>query len=273
MSNSVNVTLTIAGNDASGGAGIAADLKTFAEYGTFGIAALAVVASMDKETWKHAVSPIDLDTLKAQLETATSVQQGIAAFKTGMLPSVGAINLVHDHVKEYGLRNFVLDPVMVCKGDDEVLDPESAIALRDQLLPLAKVVTPNLFEAGQLAGIPEPKTVTEMKQAAQKIIDLGAQTVVVKGGRAIEGEEAIDIFYDGDEFIELSVPKIKNANNHGAGCTLAAAITGGLAQGLSSKDAVKKAKTFVTSAIKGGFPYNRHVGPVFHSAHRLNKES
>lgn len=272
MVNKPNVALTIAGNDASGGAGIGADLKTFAEYGTFGIATLTVIASMDPDTWKHSVSPIDVAVVQEQLDTALSVDKGIDAFKTGMLPTFEQIELIESYIKEHQLTNFVLDPVMVCKGDDEVLNPELAKGLRDRLTPLATVVTPNLFEAGQLADMPEPTTVDEMKEAAKRIVDLGAQTVVIKGGRGITDEVAIDIFYDGHEFTLLEGEKIKDASNHGAGCTFAAAVTAGLANGLSPKEAVIKAKDFTHVGIQYGFKYNRHVAPVFHSAKRLKAE-
>lgn len=265
------IALTIAGNDASGGAGIGADLKTFAEYGTFGIASLTTIASMDTSNWKHIVHPIPLETLKDQVETALSPDESVDAFKTGMIPTVEQINFIAETIKDRKLRNFVLDPVMVCKGDDEVLDPELAHALADKLTPLATVVTPNLFEAGQLAGLKDVKTVDDMKEAAKLIHAKGAQNVVVKGGLGVEGDKAIDLFYDGHEFTLLEVDKIKDGANHGAGCTFAAAVTAGLANGLSPIEAVTKAKEFVTDGIKYGFKYNKHVAPVFHSAHRLNK--
>lgn len=271
MTTEPKITLTIAGNDASGGAGIAADLKTFAEYGTFGIASLAVIATMDPATWKHSTYPIDTSILKEQLNTATSNVQRISAFKTGMLPTVESIQLIAGHIKEHDLKNFVLDPVMVCKGEDEVLNPETANALREVLAPLATVATPNLFEAGQLSGLGEPETVEEMKAAAQKIYNLGTKNVVITGGRNIEGNKAIDLFYDG-EFTVLETPKISGGAKHGAGCTFSAAITAGIAQGLSPKDSVKKAKQFVTEAINKGFQYNEHVEPVYHSAYRLNRQ-
>jgi len=272
MTNEPKITLTIAGNDASGGAGIAADLKTFAEYGTFGIASLAVIATMDPDTWKHSTYPIEETILKEQLNTASSNDQGISSFKTGMLPNIESINVIAEHIKEHNLKNFVLDPVMVCKGEDEVLNPETADALRKTLVPLATVATPNLFEAGQLSNLGEPKNVEEMKAAAQKIYDLGTKNVVITGGRNIEGDKAIDLFYDGKEFTILETPKIAGGAKHGAGCTFSAAIAAGIAQELSPKESVKKAKQFVTEAINNGFQYNRHVEPVYHSAYRLNRQ-
>lgn len=272
MSEQPKVTLTIAGNDASGGAGIAADLKTFAEFGTYGIAALTVIATMDPENnWSHGVTPIDAQVVKDQLVTATAGPK-ITALKTGMLPNVAVIETITAHIKEHELENLVVDPVMVCKGEDEVLNPENAEALRDTLTPLATVATPNLFEAGQLSGLGTLYTLDDMKKAAKKIHEKGAQNVVVKGGKALEGDKAVDLFYDGSDFTIFESDKIKGATNHGAGCTFAAAITAGLAHGLTPKKAVAKAKEFVTEAIQSGFEYNQFVGPVFHSGYRLSRQ-
>lgn len=272
MAEQPKITLTIAGNDASGGAGIGADLKTFAEFGTYGIATLTVIATMDPENnWSHGVTPIDTQVVKDQLVTATA-GPGIDAFKTGMLPNVAIIETIAEHIKEHDLKNLVVDPVMVCKGEDEVLNPENAEALCDVLTPLATVATPNLFEAGQLSGLGTLHTLDDMKEAAKKIHEKGAKNVVVKGGKALEGEKAIDLFYDGEEFTILESEKIEGATNHGAGCTFAAAITSGLAKGLTPIEAVKKAKDFVTEAIQAGYEYNQFVGPVFHSGYRLNRQ-
>lgn len=272
MAEQPKITLTIAGNDASGGAGIGADLKTFAEFGTYGIATLTVIATMDPENnWSHGVTPIDTQVVKDQLVTATA-GPGIDAFKTGMLPNVAIIETIAEHIKEHDLKNLVVDPVMVCKGEDEVLNPENAEALRDVLTPLATVATPNLFEAGQLSGLGTLHTLDDMKEAAKKIYEKGAQNVVVKGGKALEGDKAVDLFYDGEEFTVLESDKIDGATNHGAGCTFAAAITSGLAKGLTPLEAVKKAKDFVTEAIQAGYEYNQFVGPVFHSGYRLNRQ-
>lgn len=269
MTTTPNVTLTIAGNDASGGAGIGADLKTFAEYGTFGIATLTVIATMDPDTWKHGVTPVDIQVVQDQLDTALSIDKGIDALKTGMLPTFEHIELVARYIKDYNLNNFVLDPVMVCKGDNEVLNPALAEGLRDLLTPLATVATPNLFEAGQLSGLGELKTLDSMKEAAQRIHQLGAAYVVVKGGQTIPGDQAIDVLYDGKDWTFFKTAKLNDGANHGAGCTFAAAITAGLANGLAPKEAIFKAKDFVSAGIAHGFNYNQFVAPVFHSAKRL----
>lgn len=264
-------TLTIAGSDTSGGAGIQADLKTFQEHGVYGMTALTTVVTMDPNNhWHHQVHPLSIDTLEAQLETVLSV--GIDAMKTGMLGTVEIIELAAKKIDAFGLDKVVIDPVMVCKGEDEVLNPETTDAMREHLLKRATVVTPNLFEAGQLAGSGPIKTIDEMKEAAKKIHDLGAKNVVIKGGKQLQHDKALDLFYDGSEFTLLEEEKVATTYNHGAGCTFAAAITSNLANGQDVKEAVQNAKTFVTAAIKHGFKLNEYVGPVMHGAYnRLEK--
>ncbi len=270
MSNMIK-TLTIAGSDSSGGAGIQADLKTFEEYGTYGFSALTTIVTMDPDNgWHHNVYPVDAALVAEQLKTIFAGGP-VNAMKTGMLGSVDIVRVAEQAIKNNHQSNVVIDPVMVCKGEDEVLNPESADAIRDLLLPLATVVTPNLFEAGVLSGLGKLSSIDEMKEAARKIHALGAQNVVVKGGKALDGAKAIDVFFDGSDFTVLESDKIEPAYNHGAGCTFAAAITGGLANGLSVKDAVSKAKDFVSAAIRSGYQFNEYVGPVFHGGYRLNR--
>ncbi|MBB3127846.1 pyridoxine kinase [Paenibacillus rhizosphaerae] len=264
-------TLTIAGSDSSGGAGIQADLKTFEEYGTYGFSALTTIVTMDPDNgWHHNVYPVDPTLVAEQLKTVFAGGP-VDAMKTGMLGSVDIVRVAEQAIKSNQQKNVVIDPVMVCKGEDEVLNPESAEAIRDLLLPLATVVTPNLFEAGVLSGLGKLTSIEEMKEAARKIHGLGAQNVVVKGGKALGGDRAIDVFYDGKDFTVLETDKIEPAYNHGAGCTFAAAITGGLANGLSVAEAVAKAKDFVSEAIRSGYQFNEYVGPVFHGGYRLNR--
>ncbi|MEK8213082.1 bifunctional hydroxymethylpyrimidine kinase/phosphomethylpyrimidine kinase [Paenibacillus sp. FSL L8-0463] len=264
-------TLTIAGSDSSGGAGIQADLKTFEEYGTYGFSALTTIVTMDPDNgWHHNVYPIDSSIVAEQLKTIFAGGP-VDAMKTGMLGSVDIVLVAEKAIKENLQTNVVIDPVMVCKGEDEVLNPESANAIRDLLLPLAAVATPNLFEAGVLSGLGKLTTIEEMKEAARLIHLLGTQNVVVKGGKALGGDLAIDVFFDGSEYTVLETAKIEPAYNHGAGCTFAAAITGGLANGLSVHDAVVKAKDFVSAAIRSGYAFNQYVGPVFHGGYRLEQ--
>lgn len=258
-------TLTIAGSDTSGGAGIQADLKAFQEHGTYGMTAVTVVVTMDPDhSWSHDVYALPTDVLQQQIKTALST--GIDAVKTGMLASEEIIKIASDAIKQSGTDKVVIDPVMVCKGEDEVLNPGNTTAMIEYLLPYATVVTPNLFEAGQLAGTGTPKTIDEMKAAAAKIHELGAKNVVIKGGKALPTEKAVDLFYDGKDFKLLETEKIASTYNHGAGCTFAASVCANLANGLSVEESVIEAKEFVAAAIQHGWSLNEYVGPVMHGA-------
>ncbi|KOP71749.1 pyridoxine/pyridoxal/pyridoxamine kinase [Cytobacillus solani] len=259
--------LTIAGSDTSGGAGIQADLKTFQELGVYGMTALTTIVTMDpKNNWNHNVFPIALDTLETQIETVLST--GIDAMKTGMLGSVEIIELAAKVIDENKLDRVVIDPVLVCKGEDEVLHPETAEALRTILVPRATVVTPNLFEAWQLAQTGPIKTVDDMKEAAVKIHELGAKYVLIKGGSKLQHEKAVDLLYDGKEFKLFESERIETTYTHGAGCTYSSAITAELAKGKTVEEAVEIAKDFITAAISHGFKLNEYVGPTMHGAYR-----
>ena len=268
---SLKKALTIAGSDSSGGAGLQADLKTFQELGVYGMTAVTSIVAMDpKNNWSHNVFPIETSVVEAQLDTILST--GIDAMKTGMLGSVEIIELAAKKIKEYGLDKVVIDPVMVCKGTDEVLMPENTVAMRELLLPLATVVTPNLFEAWQLSGLGPITTVEEMQRAAEIIHDEGAKYVLIKGGTKLEGQDkAIDLVYDGQNFTILESEKIQTTYTHGAGCTTAAAITAELAKGKSVEEALETAKNFISAAIEHGWKLNEFVGPVMHGAYRTFK--
>jgi len=260
--------LSIAGSDTSGGAGIQADLKTFQELGVYGMTALTVIVSMDPHnSWAHQVFPIDIDILKAQIETVV-VGIGVDAMKTGMLPTTDIIELAAYTVKKHDLKNVVVDPVMVCKGAGEAIHPENAICYAKTLVPLATVVTPNLFEASQLTGIKNIESIDSMKDAAQIIFDLGAKCVVVKGGKGADEENAIDVVYDGKSFELLKSPKTQTTFTHGAGCTFSAAIAAQLAKGSDMKNALEVAKEFISAAIGHSFKLNQYVGPTCHGAYR-----
>ncbi|AVQ34177.1 bifunctional hydroxymethylpyrimidine kinase/phosphomethylpyrimidine kinase [Staphylococcus muscae] len=262
--------LTIAGSDTSAGAGMQADLKTFQELDTYGMVALAAIVTMDKETWSHDVSPIPFEVFNKQLATAISI--GPDAVKTGMLGTEEIIKRAGEAFDESGAQFFVVDPVMVCKGEDEVLNPGNTEAMIQYLLPKATVVTPNLFEAGQLSKLGTLKSMEDMKKAAQIIHEQGAQHVVIKGGKALDQEKSYDLYYDGQTFYQLTTDMFQQSYNHGAGCTFAAATTANLANGQSPKEAVVNAKAFVASAIKNGWKMNDFVGPVDHGAYnRIEK--
>lgn len=258
-------TLTIAGSDTSAGAGMQADLKTFQELGTYGIVALTSIVTMDKKSWSHDVTPIPFDVFEKQLETAISI--GPDAVKTGMLGTQEIIKRAGDAYVESGADYFVVDPVMVCKGENEVLNPGNTDAMIKYLLPKATVVTPNLFEAGQLANLGTLKSIEDMKKAAEVIHEQGAKHVIIKGGKALDQDKSYDLYYDGQKFYQLTTDMFQQSYNHGAGCTFAAATTAYLANGKSPKEAVIAAKAFVASAIKNGWKMNDFVGPVDHGAY------
>ncbi|WP_391207373.1 bifunctional hydroxymethylpyrimidine kinase/phosphomethylpyrimidine kinase [Psychrobacillus sp. L4] len=262
---SIKKTLTIAGSDTSGGAGIQADLKTFQEHGTYGMNILTVVATMDPDNgWSHNVFSLPVEEIKRQAKTALSTN--VDAIKTGMLSTEEIIETAGTIIEESGVSHVVIDPVMVCKGEDEVLNPGTVDAMIKYLLPRAQVVTPNLFEAGQLSGLGVIKTIEDMKAAAEKIHALGAKNVVIKGGKQLAHEKAVDLFYDGHTHTLLETEKTDTTYNHGAGCTFAAAVTANLANGLTVSDAVFEAKEFVSAAIAHGWKLNQYVGPVLHGA-------
>lgn len=268
----MNKALTIAGSDSSGGAGIQADLKTFQERGVYGMCAITSIVAMDPHhQWAHHVFPQPLESVKAQLET---IIQGIGVdtLKTGMLGSIEIIELIAAIIDKYQLKNIVIDPVMVCKGSNEALQPENNLCLRDKLLPKAYIVTPNLFEASQLSGMAHIQSVDDMKEAAIRIKDLGAQYVLIKGGAKLDCKQAIDLLYDGHEYEQLESEKINTPYIHGAGCTYSAAITAELAKGKQIHEAIYTAKKFITAAIQKGFPLNQYVGPVNHAAYRNQEQ-
>lgn len=252
----------IAGSDASGGAGLEADLKTFAEYGLYGMAVVTVIAAMDPDNnWSHAVFPLGEDVLRAQLETVFK-GVGTAAVKSGMLGAEYAVELTGEYISACNIKNYVLDPVMVCKGAGEALNPSLNAAIAEKLLPLAEIVTPNLFEAEQLSGLKNITTIEQMREAAKIIYRKGARHVFIKGGAKLPNQnKALDIFYNGNDFEIIEAEKINTSWNHGAGCTTAAAITSGLARGLSALEAVKLAKRFITLSLQKSFPLNQWVGP------------
>lgn len=219
--------LTIAGSDTSAGAGMQADLKTFQELNTYGMVALTAVVTMDKETWSHDVTPLPMDVFEKQLETVISI--GPDAVKTGMLGTEEIIKRAGEAFEQSGAKYFVVDPVMVCKGEDEVLNPGNTDAMIKYLLPKATVVTPNLFEAGQLSGLGKLTSIEDMKKAAKIIYDQGAQHIIIKGGKALDQDKSYDLYYDGQTYYQLTTDMFQQSYNHGAGCTFAAATTAYLA--------------------------------------------
>ncbi|GMO12011.1 MAG: bifunctional hydroxymethylpyrimidine kinase/phosphomethylpyrimidine kinase [Treponemataceae bacterium] len=251
-------------------------MKTFEEYGLYGMAAVTVIATMNpKQNWAHNVFALGEDVLRAQLDTAFE-GVGVDAAKSGMLGSEYAVALTAEYIEKFAVSSYVLDPVMVCKGADEALNPELNEAMAKKLLPLARVVTPNLFEAGQLAGVSAPASIDAMKKAAKAIFDKGAKNVFIKGGSKLHSADSsvknsVDLLFDGKNFTLFESELLETAWTHGAGCTISAAIAAGLAQGKSVPEAVKTAKEFIAKSLNASFALNKWVGPGNPSAWRKDR--
>ena len=255
----VKRAMTIAGSDSGGGAGIQADLKTFAALGVYGTSALTAVTAQNT-LGVTGVLELPPDLVAAQIDAILS-DIGADAVKTGMLANSGIIRAVVDKVKERGLTNLVVDPVMVAKGGDRLLQEEAVEALRTLLVPLAAVVTPNLPEASALVGY-EVVTLEQARRAARDIVGMGAGSAVVKGGH-LEGD-AVDVFYGDGVLREFSAVRVDTSSTHGTGCTFASAVAAGLAQDMAVEDAVARAKEYVTEAIRRAFPMGGGHGPLNH---------
>jgi hydroxymethylpyrimidine/phosphomethylpyrimidine kinase len=263
--------LTIAGSDSGGGAGIQADIKTFQELGVFGMSAITAITAQNTLGVQHVLA-IPVETISQQLDSVLS-DIGTDAVKTGMLFSADIIRLVAQKVREYGVEgNLVVDPVMIAKGGASLLQIEAVQALRSELLPLAAVVTPNLPEACALLGLPGIDSIDAMIDAARQLHTLGPRFVLLKGGH-LEGDEAVDVLFDGSEAALFRSPRINTRHTHGTGCTTASALAAGLAKGLPMAAAVNEAKRFVTAAIGAALPLGRGIGPTNHAAYRLQAEA
>jgi hydroxymethylpyrimidine/phosphomethylpyrimidine kinase len=254
--------LTIAGSDSSGGAGIQADLKTFQRFGVYGASALTLI------TAQNTVGVRELYLLPRELVAsqiaAVAEDLDLRAAKTGALGSAALIETVADAAVQHGIPNLVIDPVMISKHGDALLAEDAVEALKSRLFPGATLVTPNLHEAGALLGKPV-QSEARMRDAARALRDLGAAAVLVKGGD-LPGDEAVDLLYDGAEFVRLSAPRIDTVHTHGTGCTYAAAITALLARGEPLVDAACRAKDFMTRAIRSAPGLGHGHGPVNHWA-------
>lgn len=255
----VPTAMTIAGSDSGGGAGIQADLKTFAAHGVYGTCAVTAITAQNTlhVTSVHETPP---DVVSAQIEAIVS-DIGVDVTKTGMLASHSIIHAVATCIRGYHLSPLVVDPVMVSKGGESLLREDSVAALIKHLIPLATVVTPNAPEAEAITHLPVTSA-TQAKEAAKAIADMGVQWVLIKGGHF--SSAAVDTLYNGKEFYEFTHERIHTNSTHGTGCTLASAIAAGLANGLAVPDAVDNAKQYVTTAIKKAFKLGQGHGPLNH---------
>src|SRR5690606_1691548 len=256
--------LTIAGSDSGGGAGIQADLKTFQELDVFGMSALtAVTAQNTKEV--TGIYELPPEAVAKQID-AVATDIGIDAAKTGMISSVPIMEMIASRIKEHRIHRLVIDPVMISKSGASLLKEEAREALKRLLIPLAEVVTPNLPETEVLTGI-TPDTEEQRREAARRTGEMGGRSGVIKGGH-LQGEQSVDLFFDGENFEELSAPRFDTRHTHGTGCTFSAALTAELAKGRPLLEAVRKAKDYITAAIRHPLELGGGHGPVNHWAHR-----
>lgn len=253
------VALTIAGSDSSGGAGIAADLKTFEAFGVWGAAAVTAVTAQNTRGVEAAlVLPPAL--VRAQIDAVTS-DLTVDAAKTGMLGSAQVVRAVSDGVRTAGIARLVVDPVLVTKHGDRLLDADALWPLRNELLPLATVITPNLAEAGALSGI-EVRNRDGMIAAAEELRRLGPTVIVVTGGHLPDQAQSPDLIWSDDGPQWLEGRRIAAVHTHGTGCVFSAAIAAELARGRDPIEASRTAKRFVTGAIEASLGLGRGVGPV-----------
>ncbi len=252
--------LTIAGSDSGGGAGIQADLRTFAAFGVHGLCAVTAVTAQNSRGVER-VQRMDPGMVSAQIR-AVMQDMGCGAAKTGMLFDEKIIRQVARDVETYKIRRLVVDPVMVAKGGQSLLKDGAERALIDRLLPLASIVTPNTEEAARLAGMKKVSTPGQMREAARIIHGLGPKYVLVKGGH-LEGT-ADDLLYDGKRFTLLPSRRIPTRHTHGTGCTLSAAIAALLARGTGMEPAVRRAKRYVLGAILRSYPTGSGHGSLGH---------
>ena len=255
----IRKALTIAGSDSGAGAGIQADLKTFAAHGVYGTSAITAITAQNT-IGVTAVLAVNPKLVGAQID-AIIADIGAHAVKTGMLANTAIIDLVVKKIREHRLKNIVVDPVMVATSGDLLIEKSAVAALRSKLIPLATVVTPNIPEAEVLTGM-KLRSAEEIKEAAKRIVKMGAKTVLIKGGH-LKGS-AMDLFYDGKKFTALYAPRIVTKNTHGTGCTLSAAIAANLAKGEKIETAVANAKRYITDALRHSYRIGSGHSPVHH---------
>lgn len=259
--------LTIAGSDSSGGAGIQADLKTFAAFGVYGASVLTAITAQNTQG-VAAVEPVSPGMIGAQLDAVLS-DLDIAAVKIGMVGAEAAIAAVAAGLARWPRRPVVLDPVMIAKGGAPLLPADAVAALAAQLVPLCDVLTPNLPEAAALLGEPEAATEAEMARQATALLALGPRAVLLKGGHGT-GPEAVDLLAEVGSIVRFAAPRLPTRHTHGTGCTLSAAIAAGLATGMPRDAAIGAAKRYVSGALAGAaaMRVGHGIGPIDHFHHR-----
>lgn len=257
------IAVTIAGSDSSGGAGIQADLKTFSALGVYGASVITALTAQNT-LGVQGVHDVPAEFVARQIDSVFS-DLAVGAVKIGMLSRAEVVETVAEGLDRYGQEQVVLDPVMVAKGGDALLDADAVEALRTLLVPRALVITPNLPEAGRLLETAEAADEEEMAEQAAALLELGPRAVLLKGGHGA-GAESVDVFFDGGEPVRLAAERIDTRNTHGTGCTLSSAIAAGLAHGLDLLRAVAHAKAYVGKAIAeaDALMVGSGHGPVHH---------
>ncbi|MDI9640166.1 bifunctional hydroxymethylpyrimidine kinase/phosphomethylpyrimidine kinase [Geitlerinema splendidum] len=261
ISRSIPVALTIAGSDSGGGAGIQADLRTFAFHCVHGTSAITCVTAQNT-LGVTRVDALPVEAVIAQIEAVRS-DIGVQAAKTGMLLNPSIIAAVAQQVKDYPFANLVVDPVMVSRTGAQLIDDEAIAILREQLIPQATLVTPNRYEAQILSGL-LIQSLDDMRAAAQRIYQQVGVPVLIKGGGLSGAARGVDIWFDGKGYETLKTTTVETQHTHGTGCTLAAAIAAQLALGQDLFPAVQLAKAYVTQALQHALALGQGSGPVGH---------
>ncbi|MGE0043682.1 MAG: bifunctional hydroxymethylpyrimidine kinase/phosphomethylpyrimidine kinase [Vicinamibacterales bacterium] len=256
----MKTALTIAGSDSGAGAGIQADLKTFAAFGVYGTSAITALTAQNT-TGVTGIHPVPAEFVTQQIE-AVVTDLGCDAVKTGMLASAAIVEAVAAAVEALELPNLVVDPVMVAKSGDRLLADDAVHTVTTVLLRLARVVTPNVPEAEALAGM-EIRTVADMREAGRRLLARGPAAVLVKGGH-LPGDELVDVLVERHGVTELAGPRVAGPHTHGTGCTFASAVTAGLALGQPLDAAARAAKAYVAGAMAAGIPLGRGHRPLGH---------
>lgn len=256
--------LTIAGSDSGGGAGIQADLKTFSALKCFGMSAITALTAQNTVE-VSGIYPVAPEFIRQQID-AVVTDIGVDAVKIGMLHSPEVIETVADRLKKYSCNSVVLDPVMISKSGDKLLKDDAINTLKKSLIPLATIITPNLPEASVLLGRPV-ETMEQMPRACRELSLLGCDNVLLKGGHLTKNKSVDFLYLAGDQkLLEFDQQRIATTNSHGTGCTISSAIAAYLARGNDIKNAVEKAKKYITGALKAGAKYRTGSGhgPVHH---------
>jgi hydroxymethylpyrimidine/phosphomethylpyrimidine kinase len=253
--------LTIAGSDSGGGAGIQADLKTFSAFRVYGMSVITALTAQNT-IGVQGIHEIPASFIAKQIDSIMT-DMGTDATKTGMLSNVEIVRTVAEAIKSYKIPNLVVDPVMIAKSGDALLADSARKAIKEDLIPLARIITPNVFEAEALLD-QKIENLENMKFAAKLLHQLGCKWVVIKGGHLRLESQAIDVAYNGKDYHLLKSPWIDSQNTHGTGCTFASAIAASLAKGAATLDAITKAKEYITEAIRSGLAIGKGHGPTNH---------